>query len=165
MDSERHKLLLQRAGDLLARRAYSRGELRGKLAKIAGEMSLNSVLDRLEQLNLLNDYDYAYNFALRRIKQDGWSTDKVLQALIRREVAQSVIDRVLERIRAEIGDESPLKVYVQEYCRKRGFPTDVKNLRSLFLHLRRRGFDEEDILRVLRGTVPPALWQRFETGE
>jgi SOS response regulatory protein OraA/RecX len=160
-----HQLLLKKAGDLLARRAYSRGELRDQLAKVAGAMPVEPVLDRLTQLNLLNDEDYAYNFALRRITQDHWGPEKVRRSLHRRQIAQATVERVLERMGSELGNEPVLENYLQEYWKKRGHPADLKGLRRLFLHLRSRGFEEESILIVLRRMVPPALWQRFETGE
>ena len=68
MDNERHKLLMKKAGALLARRAYTRGELRDRLVKTSGETPVESILDRLEQLNLLNDAAYAYNLASPWIK-------------------------------------------------------------------------------------------------
>jgi regulatory protein len=160
-----YQLLLKKAIDLMARRAYSCGELRDRLAKMAGEMSVEPVLDRLTQLNLLNDEDYAYNFALRRITQDRWGPEKVRRSLLRRQVAQATVDRVLEQIGSELGNEPALGNYLQEYCKKRGHPADLKSLRRLLLHLRSRGFDEESILSALRRVVPPALWRRFETGE
>jgi len=160
-----HQLLFKKAGVLLARRAYSRGELRDQLAKMAGEMPVEPVLDRLTQLNLLNDEDYAYNFALRRITQDRWGPEKVRRSLLRRQVAQATVERFLEQIGSELGNEPVLESYLQEYCKKRVHPADLKSLRRLFLHLRSRGFDEESILSMLRRAVPPALWQQFETGE
>jgi SOS response regulatory protein OraA/RecX len=165
MDSVKKHLLLQKSAALLARRAYSRGELRDRLAKIAGKSPLNPVLDRLEELNLLNDEDYAYNFALRRTSENGWGPDKVRQSLLRRQVAQAVVEHALDRVRSAIGNEGALENYVKDYRRKRGLPADLPGLRRLISHLRRRGFEEDDILSVLRPIVSPVLWQRFETGE
>jgi SOS response regulatory protein OraA/RecX len=165
MNDESYKLLLKKAGALLARRAYSRGELRDRLVRRAEGFPVEPVLDRLLQLNLLNDTDYAYNFALRRIQQDGWSCDKVQQSLVRRQVANAIIEQVLEKISGEIGDESSLDNYLQEYRKRHGIPVDLKSLRRMFLHLLRRGFDEERILSVLKRMVPAALWHRFETGD
>jgi SOS response regulatory protein OraA/RecX len=61
IEGESAKKLLQKAGRLLAWRAYSRGELEAKLRSQAEEKEIQAVLGRLEELNLLNDEQYAYN--------------------------------------------------------------------------------------------------------
>jgi regulatory protein len=165
MDPELHKVLLKKAVALLARRAYSRGELRNKLAKMAGRLQVESTLDRLEQLNLLNDADYAYNFALRRMRQEGWSRAKVREALLHRQIAPATVELALEHVRNELGDESVLMQYVQKHCGKRGLPTRSQDIRRLVLHLRSRGFDEDQIFNALKQTIPAAVLQRFVTGE
>ncbi len=164
MDNDSHKLLMKKAGALLARRAYSRGELRDRLTNLSGETPVEDVLDRLEQLNLLNDADYGYNFALCRIRQ-GWSTAKVEQSLLRRQIDRDTAKDALERVRNELGDQSAVASYLQNYCEKKGVPTDLKGLRKLALHLRQRGFEEEIVSDALRRMIPAALMQQFETGE
>jgi len=165
MDAEFHKMIMKKAGALLGRRAYSRGQLRDKLAKIAGEVSIEAVLDHLEQLNLLNDADYAYNFAFWRIKQQGWGPAKVNDSLLRRQIEQPTIDGALQRVRNELHYESILTDYVQRYCGKQGPALDPKTVRSLVLHLRQRGFDEDGIVGALKKVIPAAILKRFETGE
>lgn len=163
--NELQKLLLKKAGAFLAQHSYSRGELRDKLRKFAGEDTVEPVLCRLEQLNLLNDAVYAYNFALCRIKQRDWSPAKVRNSLLRRKVEQNIIEEALGRVRAEMGEEPTVGNYLRRYCGKTGFPADLKGWRRLILHLRRQGFDEESILYALRPVVPPAMLGRLETGE
>ena len=165
MDAELHKILLKKAGALLAHRPYSRGELQERLAKLAEEPQVECVLDRLEQLNLLNDADYAYNFALYRIRQDGWGPTKICQSLLRRHVAQATIDSALERIGNELGQEPILIEYIKRRCGKKGLPTDRGGIRKLVMHLHQRGFDEDRILSALKKMIPAAVLHRFETGE
>ncbi len=159
------KILMTRAGRLLSRRSYSRGELRRKLAHLAEEGCVEQVLDHLEELNLLNDSDYAYNFALCRMKQDGWGPLKVLQSLMRREVAQALAESAIDRIRQENDESALLQEYVERHCRKIGMPQDLKGIRRLVSHLNRRGFQEEIIFKALREQIPAAAWRRFETGD
>jgi SOS response regulatory protein OraA/RecX len=164
MENECYKLLMKKAGALLARRAYTRGELRDRLAKNSGETPVENVLDRLEQLNLLNDADYGYNFALCRIRQ-GWSRTKVKQSLLRRQIDLKQVEGALERVRNEVDDQSAVATYLRTYCEKKEVPADLKELRRLVTHLRQRGFDEDIIASALRQIIPAALMQRFETGE
>jgi SOS response regulatory protein OraA/RecX len=166
MDIDLRKLLLKKAGALLARRDYSRVELQTKLAEFADEQQVESALQHLERLNLLNDSDYAYNFALRRIRQHGWGPARVQNALIAHHVGRAIIERALEQVRMESGgEESGIREYMHKRYGKSGLPADPKGVRKLILHLRQRGFDEETIFGALRGVIPDAVLKHFETGE
>jgi SOS response regulatory protein OraA/RecX len=166
MDIDITKILLRKAGALLAHRAYSRGELKIKLAGLAEEAHIDAALNHLQQVNLLNDADYAYNFALRRIRQQGWSPAKTQHALVRRQIEIPIIERALERVENEAGDQSSIIVeYIHKRCGRNGLPTDPKGVRRLLFHLRQRGFNEDQILDALRGLFPAAALQPFETGE
>ncbi len=165
MDSEIHKILMNKAGALLARRSYTRGELREKLAKYSGGAPVEPVLDRLEQLSLLNDGDYAYNFAFYKIRQEGWAPAKVQSFLLRRKIDQKLIESAVERVRSEPGDESDLVRFVQKHCKKAGLPQSPREIRRLIVFLRRRGYEDDRILDTLRQLLPHEAWQKFETGE
>jgi SOS response regulatory protein OraA/RecX len=156
---------MKKAGALLARRAYSRVELQMKLADMADEAQVEAVLQRLERLNLLNDLDYAYNFALRRMRRLGWSRARVQNALLAHQVSSAVIESALEKMNESGGEQAILSSYLLKRYGKSGLPADVKGVRKLILHLRQRGFEEENILSALRGKIPDATLQRFETGE
>ncbi len=165
MEADIQKLLLKKAGALLARRSFSRGELRSRLAKFSDNMQVETALDRLVSLNLLNDEDYAYNFALHRIKQQGWGPARVLDSLLKRQVEQRTIDSAMARIRNEVDEETTLDFYVKQYCKINGVPASPKDIKRLISHLRRRGFDEDDVYRALRQAMPDAVPQSYETGE
>jgi SOS response regulatory protein OraA/RecX len=166
MDIDIHKLLMKKAGTLLARRAYSRADLQKRLAAFGGGEQVEAVLRHLERLKLLNDADYAYTFAFRRIRRLGWSSAKVQNALLGHQVDPMIIDRALEQVRNECGGEDSV---IREYLRKRyekgGLPVDCKGIRKLILHLRQRGFEEETIFSALKGEIPDAALRRFRTGE
>jgi SOS response regulatory protein OraA/RecX len=164
-DSESNKALLKKAAALLAGRSYSRGELRLRLLKTAGEADVESALDRLEQLNLLNDAEYAYNFALYRIGRENWSRAKVVDALRRRQVESEIIDGALRRIHRDLGAETVSVEYMQKYCGKHWPLKNPAHIRKLVMHLRRRGFADGAIESALRKILPEPLFQRFEIGE
>jgi SOS response regulatory protein OraA/RecX len=165
IEGEPAKKLLQKAGRLLARRAYSRGDLEMKLRRQADEDVTQAVLARLQELNLLNDEQYAYNFAHCRMRQDGWGPVKVLYALLRHGVASHVAESAIERVRVEAGDGTLLLQYLEGFCARHGMPQDRRTIQKLVSRLRRRGFQEEVIYEVLRQKIPAAAWQRFETGD
>lgn len=157
--------LMHRAGALLARRAYSRGQLRDKLAPHADPPQIEAALDRLQQLNLLNDADYAYNSAVRWIKQEGWGAYKVRHRLLLRQIPEHTAEAAIERVRQEISDARALADYLDRRERTQPLPEDRKGIHKLIMSLRRRGFPEEAIWNVLRRRIPAASWQKFEPGD
>ncbi|HYK89706.1 MAG TPA: RecX family transcriptional regulator [Acidobacteriota bacterium] len=165
MEAELQKRLLNKAGSLLSRRSYSRGEMRAKLAKFAESDDIEATLDGLEALNLLNDAEYAYNFAASRIAQNGWGPIKVRHSLLRRHVAPDIVEGALERVRRESGDEIVLRVYLDRHCSKTGLPRDRQGIQKLVNHLRRRGFGDALIFSTLRRVIPDAAWEYFESGD
>ena len=154
--------LMKRAAALIARRAHSRGELRRKLAAAqkadkTSDAEIEAALDRLERLNLLNDAEYAYNFAFSRINDLGWGEEKVRASLFKRDVEKTVADRALERVREETapeGIDDALIKYIDGYCRKHGTPSGLKDAQKLARHLAGRGFDEDRIIGVLQRIIP-----------
>ena len=165
MEAELRRKLLNRAGKLLAGRPYSCGEMRTKLASLAGPDDVEEIIHHLLAANLLNDADYAYNFAFGHFRQLGWGPARVRQALLRRQVAQEVIEAAVNRVLKEAGDEDLVKEYLDRHCRKTGLPRDRKGIRKLVAHLRRRGFADAAIYDTLRRVIPEADWECFDTGD
>jgi regulatory protein len=166
MDAGIYKSLMKKAVGFLSRRAYSRTELYRKLEAFAESEHVENVITVLERLNLLNDSDYAYNFALRRIGLLGWSQARVRNLLLGHEVDAAVIEEALKRAYLESGgEESVLRRYAQKRFEKAGLPSSRKEVRKLIMHLRHRGFVDENIFRVLRENIPEEILPPFETGE
>jgi SOS response regulatory protein OraA/RecX len=165
VNPELEKKLRKKAGTLLSRRAYSRGEIRVRLLKLADEPVVETVLDRLEQLKLLNDTDYAYNFALSRTGREGWGPEKIRRALYSRQVSDSDISTALDQIRSLVGEDYALAEYLKKYFGKKGKPEDYRAVQNLVSHLRRRGYYRKSIVSVLRESLPEALTRYFNTGD
>ena len=160
-----HSKLMQKAGALLARRSYSCGELQDRLLKLGDEEEVSRILDRLEELDLLNDAEYAYNFAVRRIKQEGWGPVKVHHFLLRRRIPPHLAESAIERVRKEVSNGTALDGYLEKHWRKNKMPENQRGLRKLIAHLRQRGFQEDTIYNALRQKIPGMIWQRIDTGE
>jgi SOS response regulatory protein OraA/RecX len=159
------KKIVQQAGALLARRAYSRGEMRIKLEPLGDEQQIERVLDRLEQLNLLNDFDYAYNSACRWIKRDGWGPVRVYHRLLERHVPGAIAEAALQQVRQELGDSEALEAYLAKRCKTQPMPANRKGIHKLIASLQRRGYPHEAVWDVLRRKIPAVAWQDFDTGE
>jgi SOS response regulatory protein OraA/RecX len=156
---------MRRAVRRLARRPFGRAELEALLAKEAAPEDVARVLRRLEELKLLDDGDYAYTFAFRRITQEGWGPDRVFQELQRRRVPQHIVELAVARVRAEVSDHDALASYLDRRCRKSGWPRERGGILRLVNHLRRRGFADEAIFGHLRNRLSSSAWKSFETGE
>lgn len=159
------KKLMSRAGNLLRRRSYSRRELAGKLLKLADPFEVEAALDRLEEVDLLNDSKYAYNLALYRLRECGWGPLRVRHALLQRQVAADLVESALNRIFQAHGEGTLLERYLDRYCTKNGMPSDRKGVQRLLSHLQRRGFTHEVIHRTLRQKVEAKAWSSFESGD
>jgi len=156
---------MQKAGALLARRQYSRGELRDKLLKLGEEEEVETALNRLEGLGLLNDAEYAYNFASRRIKEMAWGEVKVRHSLIRRHVAPHLAESAIDRVHHEISEDVVLSRYLDKLSEKNSLPRDRKTVQKLVSHLRSRGFQQDRIWNALQERIPAAVWRSYDTGE
>ena len=156
---------MQKAGALLARRSYSKGELRARIQKLGDGEQVEATLARLEELGLLNDAEYAYNFAFCRITEMAWGPAKVRSSLIRRHIAPLIAESAIDRVHQEISEELVLTRYVDKYSEKSGLPGNRRAIQKLVSHLRSRGFNEDRIWDTLRHKIPAAAWRKFDTGE
>jgi len=157
--------ILRKAGKLLAKRSFSRSELRIRLLKLADEAQVESILDRLQSLNLLNDSDYAYNFALQRKNERGWASEKIRVELIKRGISESTADSAIERSEVECGEAMILRQYLERQFHKIGLPQDSKAAQRLVRRLIRHGFSEDSIRQVLQEMMPGTLGQSLHLGE
>jgi SOS response regulatory protein OraA/RecX len=165
MEEESSSKIMHRAGLLLARRPYSRGELREKLSMLGDHQEIESTLDRLQELNLLNDVNYSYNLASYWMKHEGWGPIKVRFHLLRRQLSEAVADATLDRIGQELSDADLLVAYLERRARNHPLPGDRRGIRKLVASLRQRGFPDEAVYGVLRQRIPTVAWKKFDTGE
>lgn len=162
---ENLKRLHRKALSLISRRAYSVGEMRLKLLKWADKPDVDATVEHLQQLKLLNDSEYAYNFALYRAGTEGWGPLKIRNALVRRHLKAPDIDRALSRVREEIGNDYGLGEYLLRYFAKREHPRDTQGVHSLINHLLRRGHPRSIILENLGRILPAKTMKYFGTGD
>ncbi len=88
--------LFQRACRLLARREYSRQELRQRLARTDVDTELlQAVLERLHSSGLQSDERYTNAFILQRVER-GTGSVGIRQALQQRGIAAALIERCIQ---------------------------------------------------------------------
>ena len=154
--------LLHDAVTLLKKRAYSAAELRKKLSDRSNRADAEAVLLKLEELHLVDDQVYAYNFAVSRLGHRGWGPVRIRSELRRRSVPSAIIDAALERACPAPVLEQSLKQSLERFCSQRGTPQDLRGVRRLVQHLQRKGFGPHEIRPMLRSILAAVVWQRFE---
>ncbi|MBS1190673.1 MAG: Regulatory protein RecX [Rhodocyclaceae bacterium] len=129
----------------LARREYSRAELRAKLAPHAeSEEQLERLLDALQAEHLLSDQRYASQRVAARAGRFGNSR---LKQELR---GQGVADEDIAAAVAEGGDETARcrQVWQKKF---KAAPANAEERAKQMRFLQYRGFSTEAIRRVLRG--------------
>lgn len=138
----------ERAFTLLSYKSYTRALLRQRLLgeDLAPEDCVDSVLDRLEELGLLDDRDYALRCAkdLSRLKH--YAPGRVRQELRRRGLEQVDIDEALEQCQQDPGEQIRA-VVAKKY---RGALGDEKGRRRAVNGLLRLGYSYSQIREALR---------------
>ena len=145
--------LWEYAVKILAGRAYSSGELRGKLQRKADKQSdIEPLLARLKEYRYLDDKKYAETFATARLENQMFGRNRVLRDLRERRIAPTVAERTVEKVYQEV-DETAL------------FQED-KDLASAYRKLLRAGFSSGNIVSALkRFARNPDLLDQWEPPE
>jgi regulatory protein len=141
-----------RALNLLAFRARSARELQRRLLQrgVTPERA-DRVIAKLREVGLIDDADFARQLARSKMSV-GASRRRVHQELFRRGVAREVADEAVERVVEEDGlsdAESIERIARKKWSTLAGLD-DPTRRRRLFAFLARRGFDSDDVSRVVR---------------
>lgn len=138
---------------LLEFRARSATELRrALLRKGAPAAEVDAALDKLRDQKLIDDDDFARQFARNRVVGPGASRRRIVQELGRKGIARDVADRAIERLREEDGLDPADGIH--RVARKKwislGKLDDFTRRRRLYAFLARRGFDPDEIRNALQ---------------
>lgn len=144
--------LRARALQYLARREYSRAELRGKLlqhaqadaAESAQPAQLEALLDDLTARGWLSDARAVTQFV--HAKRGRFGTQRILHELHQRGIAENLIAEALPELK-----ETELETAREVWRRKFGTPPqDAKEKARQMRFMQSRGFSMEVIFKVLR---------------
>ena len=152
MSTSLYQQLLDKAFRLLARRARSAAELRAKLLeKAPGEEALvERVLARVRELGYLNDEQLASDYATARLRRKPMGRRRLREELRRRLLPEDAIESALDQAYGQTDEDSLIARAVGKWVRMRGTPRTRADVKRLFDHLARLGFDSERIRRVVR---------------
>ena len=135
-----YKPALNRAVSMLAMRACSKGEIRGKLHRVGySDQTIEMVLLKLEKNNLLNDQEFASAWAAYRSGKR-YGPGKIRQELRTKGIASEDTDIVLNHIPEEILFENAVSL-ARKSLRNTKETEDPRKIRQrVTAMLVRRGF-------------------------
>ncbi len=151
-----------RALRLLAARGRSVRELRRRLLMAKEpEVHVDAAIDRLQAVGALNDDEYARQVARSQMVGRGYAPRRIRQDLARRGVARDIADRAIDTVTTEdaapgsFGAESGVDLtetierLARTKLRSLGSLEAETRARRLSAFLARRGYESDDIRRVL----------------
>lgn len=145
--------LYDQALTLLGFRARSVAELRRKLLqKGADAAELEDVLEKLRDQKLLDDADFARQFARRKLTGAGASRRRITQELGRKGIRRALADEAIREL-SEEDDLDPIAA-AQRVAEKKWKSLakldDFTRRRRLYAFLARRGFDPDEIRAMMK---------------
>ena len=147
----------QRAFTYLAHKPRTEEEVRRKLRKQdLGRRVINEVVDRLYELDYLDDEQYAADYAHNRFSNKGYGPIRIERELIKRGIDRHLAERaVAEFFEEESEIEMAREQAKKKWSRVAGEPDIRKQKRKLFGYLQRRGFTPDIIYRIVDELVDP----------
>jgi regulatory protein len=143
---------MDRALNMLAFRARSIRELRRSLVtKGEPEALVDAAIERLMAMGVLDDREYARGYVHAKVTGPGFSRRRLRGELARRGVARDVADAAIEAVFAEdqVDEEGIIERVARKKARTLARLDDGTRRRRLYAFLARRGYELDDIRRVM----------------
>jgi regulatory protein len=137
---------------LLEFRARSETELRRKLLqKGEGAEQVDEVIARLRDQRLLDDADFARQFARTKVLGGGASRRRIVQELTRKGVARDVADEAIDGLQENEGIDPAAAIHrvAEKKWKALASLDEFKRRRRLYAFLARRGFNPDEIRSAL----------------
>ena len=129
---------------LISYRSHSKKELSDKLRRTCDGQSAEAAAERMEELGLIDDREYARQFSRKLLFQKRMSKRHAVYELRQKGISQEIIDEVLEEI--EIDPRDQIREVIEKKYRN---IQDERIRRRAFAALQRLGHSGEDIRAVL----------------
>ncbi len=151
MDVSLYQRLIERAFRLLSRKARSEAELRAKLLEKApgADAVVERVLARLHELGYVNDRQLASDYATARLQLKPIGRRRLREELRRKLVPEDAIEAALDKAYEQVGETALIARAIEKWLRTKGAPRTRADLKRLFDHLARLGFEYDDIRRAV----------------
>ncbi len=130
---------------LIEYRSRSRREIEEKLVPLYGETAAQTAVERLEQLGLINDEEYAREYATQLLENKKFGVRRAAFELMKKGIDKALAEEILEEL-APDPTEQIIKVIEKKYSRclddEKGRNRAINGLRSM-------GYCWEDIKQAL----------------
>lgn len=136
----------QKALSMLSRQEYTRSQLEKRLEAKVGAPAAQAAAQRMEELGLVDDADYAIRYA-RTLSRKGYAERRIAAQMRSKGLSQGVIAEAVEEL-----DADPV-AQAADFLEKK-YPLwreDAAVKRRAYGALARRGFRYEDIRRAMDG--------------
>ncbi|WRS26560.1 regulatory protein RecX [Oscillospiraceae bacterium MB08-C2-2] len=143
------KLTKERALGLLSLRAYTCQGLMDKLCERADEDIAAQAVERMLELGLLDDTDYARRCASHLVEVKGYSISRAAQELMRRGIDRETAREVLEEL--EVDAQPAIAAVIRR--KYMSSLEDEKSLRKATNALARLGYSYSDIRKVIENLL------------
>jgi regulatory protein len=149
--------VMVKAGRILSRRPHSVAEVRDKLwAAGIAEDEIDRALERLTELKLLDDLEFARQWVDERSRNKGLAGAALFNELQKKgvpaEVAQQAIDE------AELDEEAQARELAAKYLRKVSGKPPLVQAQRIQGMLLRKGFSMESAVAGAKAALPPEGW-------
>jgi regulatory protein len=151
-DASEDTAMYDRALNLLSFRARSSRELQRRLTEKGGSRErAERVIERLRLAGLVNDAEFARQLTRSKLA-GGASRRRVHQELFKRGVAREVADEAVAEVAEDEGvtDADSIERVARKKWRTLRDVDDETRRRRLYGFLARRGFNSDDVSRVVR---------------
>ncbi|MBQ1717439.1 MAG: RecX family transcriptional regulator [Ruminococcus sp.] len=144
IESSNERRAKEKALWLISYRSHSKKELRDKISRTCDRQSAEKAVERMEELGLVNDRDYAERCAQTLIFTKHMSKRGAAMELRRRGIESDLIDEALDEI--EVDEREQIQAVIE---RKYPKIDDEKIRRRAVAALQRLGYGWEDIKAVI----------------
>lgn len=143
-DSNKHKAK-QKALELLTFRAHSKKELENKITRTVGESAAQEAVEKMEELGLVNDLEFAKSYSLELAQRKYYSAKRIEFELIQKGIEKDIIDKVFEDI--YIDEEQNINAALSK--KHLSMPLDEKTKRRTIAWLQRLGYGLGQIISAI----------------
>ena len=144
IESSNERRAKEKALWLISYRSHSKKELRDKISRTCDRQSAEKAVERMEELGLVNDRDYAERCAQTLIFTKHMSKRGAAMELRRKGIESEIIDEVLGDI--EVDEREQIQAVIERKYPKIG---DEKIRRRAVAALQRLGYGWDDIKAVI----------------
>jgi regulatory protein len=152
-DPTRRRSTYERALDMLEARSRGVAELRRLLIrKGEPEADVDAAIERLQANGVLNDANFARQLTRSKALGAGHSRRRIQQELSKRGVSKEISSEAIEEVFEDEGvdEAASIEKVARKKLRMLGKVDAPTRKRRLYAFLARRGYENEDIKRVLR---------------